>query len=71
MKAAAFALSSAGRLAAMQKLARFAQWPFEKDGMLHHLPGLLGGWTETRDLPAIPDESFREWWARREKARQT
>jgi L-lactate dehydrogenase complex protein LldF len=71
MKAAAFALSSAGRLAAMQKLARFAQWPFEKDGNLHHLPGLLGGWTETRDLPSIPDESFRDWWAKREKARQT
>ena len=71
MKAAAFALSSAGRLAAMQKLARFAQWPFEKDGNLHHLPGLLGGWTETRDLPSIPDESFRDWWAKREKAGQT
>jgi L-lactate dehydrogenase complex protein LldF len=70
MKAAAFALSSAGRLAAVQKLGRLAQWPFEKNGNLHHLPGPLGAWTETRDLPAIPDESFREWWAKRETAKQ-
>jgi L-lactate dehydrogenase complex protein LldF len=70
MKAAAFALSGVGRLKAAQKLGRLAQWPFEKDGHLHHLPGLLGAWTETRDLPAIPDESFRDWWAKREKAKR-
>ncbi|MEV6523043.1 lactate utilization protein B [Longispora sp. NPDC051575] len=28
------------------------------------LPGALGGWTDTRDLPAVPDESFRDWWLR-------
>ena len=70
MKAAAFALSGVGRLKAAQKFGRLAQWPFEKDGHLHHLPGLLGAWTETRDLPAIPDESFRDWWAKREKAKR-
>ena len=69
MKAAAFALSHRSRLSALQKLARLAQWPFEENGLLHHLPGLLGAWTEARDLPAVPKESFREWWARREKAK--
>ena len=29
------------------------------------LPGIFGGWTQTRDLRAIPQESFREWWERR------
>jgi L-lactate dehydrogenase complex protein LldF len=67
MKTAAFALSRAGRLSAAQKLARIVQWPFERDGLLHHLPGLLSAWTEVRDLPAVPSESFREWWSKREK----
>ncbi len=34
-------------------------------GWMKWLPGIFGGWTETRDLRAIPRESFREWWERR------
>ncbi len=34
---------------------------------IHWLPGMLGGWTRSRDLEAIPSESFREWWDRRSK----
>jgi len=67
MKAAALALTDAGRLAAAQKLARVAQWPFERDGYLEHLPPPLNAWTKTRDLPATPRQSFREWWASREE----
>jgi L-lactate dehydrogenase complex protein LldF len=67
MKAAALALTDAGRLAAAQKLARVAQWPFERDGYLEHLPPPLNAWTKTRDLPATPRQSFREWWAAREE----
>jgi L-lactate dehydrogenase complex protein LldF len=29
------------------------------------LPGILGGWTASRDLRAMPQESFREWWEKR------
>jgi L-lactate dehydrogenase complex protein LldF len=29
------------------------------------LPGIFGGWTQTRDLRVIPRESFREWWEKR------
>ncbi len=67
MKAGAFALSEGTRLGAAQKLARLAQLPFERDGQLHHLPGMLSGWTAVRDLNAIPPQSFREWWAEREE----
>jgi L-lactate dehydrogenase complex protein LldF len=65
MTTAAFAFSNSTRFSAAQKLARIGQKPFERDGMLRNLPGMLGAWTATRDLPAIPKESFREWWAKR------
>ena len=26
------------------------------------VPGLVGGWTEYRDIPEPPKESFRNWW---------
>ncbi|MFD4506602.1 LutB/LldF family L-lactate oxidation iron-sulfur protein [Streptomyces sp. NPDC058457] len=28
------------------------------------LPGPLSGWTDTRNVPEIPKESFRAWWKR-------
>jgi len=27
----------------------------------------MSGWTQTRDLAPLPDETFRTWWAKREK----
>ncbi len=66
MKAAAFALANGDRLSNAQKFARIAQKPFEHDGQLRHLPGMLAGWTAVRDLDAIPRESFRDWWAQRQ-----
>ncbi|ASU83748.1 lactate utilization protein [Nocardiopsis gilva YIM 90087] len=34
------------------------------------LPGPVGAWTDTRDLPDIPEESFRQWWRTREKGKR-
>jgi L-lactate dehydrogenase complex protein LldF len=65
MRLAAWALTDSGRLSGAQKLVRIGQRPFERDGSLRHLPGMLAGWTESRDLPSVPAESFREWWATR------
>ncbi|MBV2363372.1 LUD domain-containing protein [Streptomonospora nanhaiensis] len=39
-----------------------------RSGRLRRLPGLLGRWTEARDFPVPPGESFRAWWARRRRA---
>lgn len=30
-----------------------------------HLPGTAGKWTDTRDVPDVPGESFRQWWKQR------
>jgi L-lactate dehydrogenase complex protein LldF len=49
-----------------QRLARLGQWPFVHEGAITDLPGPLGGWTTVRDLPAVPKQSFREWWRSRQ-----
>jgi len=67
MKAASFALSDSGHLQTAQGLARLGQKAFTEDGVMTSLPGLLAGWTAVRDLNAIPKESFRKWWKKRQK----
>jgi len=67
MKAAAYALESPEHLERARKLGRMAQRPFVKNGVISHLPGGLDAWTAIRDLPAMPNESFREWWMKRER----
>jgi L-lactate utilization protein LutC/NAD-dependent dihydropyrimidine dehydrogenase PreA subunit len=48
-----------------QRLARVAQRPLVRDGrVVGPVPGPLGAWKRERDLPAVADETFREWWRR-------
>ena len=72
MHAAGAIFRSARGLRAAQQLGRIAERPLEStDGngerWVGWLPGMLGGWTRVRDLKAIPAESFREWFERRER----
>jgi L-lactate dehydrogenase complex protein LldF len=53
---------AAGRLAAA--VTRLAA----RDGWIRALPGPLGGWTQSRDFPAMAAESFQQRWARRRGA---
>jgi L-lactate dehydrogenase complex protein LldF len=62
MKAAAWTFGDAKRLAAAQKMTSLSR------GVAKHvswLPGMLGGWTDSRSLPPLPKESFRSWFANR------
>jgi iron-sulfur cluster protein len=45
-----------------QAAGQLAQLPFVRDGMIRRGPGPLGEWTSVRDLPAMPETSFRRWW---------
>jgi L-lactate dehydrogenase complex protein LldF len=60
----AYVLRSPRRLAAAQRLASSSRFVVGRSGRIRRLPPPLSGWTDTRDAPAPPPESFRAWWAR-------
>jgi L-lactate dehydrogenase complex protein LldF len=63
-----FIFGRAWRFRLAQRLGRIGLWLFtRKDGWIHGLPGLGGRWTMTRDLRGLPRQTFREWWAGRQK----
>jgi len=69
MKALAAIFRSEKRFRAAQRLGRMAEGPLvRKDGWINWLPGVLGGWTKSRDLQEMPKETFRDWWDKRGKA---
>ena len=52
-----------------QRLARLVQRPFVRHEWFRHFPpGPLRAWGRSRDLPAVPGETFREWWRSRERS---
>jgi L-lactate dehydrogenase complex protein LldF len=62
MKAAAWVLSDPRRLAAAQRAATVAG-RLTAGRTIRSVPG-LSAWTNARDLPNPPTETFRQWWAR-------
>ena len=72
MRVAGAVFRSERRFRAAQRLGRIVERPLKRIGgagerWISLLPGLLGGWTSVRDLRAMPQESFREWWDKRER----
>ncbi|RXH55232.1 LutB/LldF family L-lactate oxidation iron-sulfur protein [Granulicella sibirica] len=66
MKTVGMIFRSERRFRAAQRFGRMAETPLvDKDGWIGWLPGLLGGWTQVRDLREMPKETFRDWWEKR------
>jgi L-lactate dehydrogenase complex protein LldF len=72
MRGMAMLFGSEMRFRAAQRLGRIAELPLVRkdgqgEGWIGWLPGLLGGWTQVRDLQEMPKQTFREWWEKRER----
>jgi L-lactate dehydrogenase complex protein LldF len=48
-----------------QRALRLGRSPLSSARLARALPGPLGGWTIARELPQIPEQSFRDWWRTR------
>ena len=71
MKVANFAFGDAGRFRMAQSFGKLGLRFFTgKDGWIRRLPSLGSRWTLSRDLPGMADQTFREWWAKREAERE-
>ncbi|MFC5747834.1 LutB/LldF family L-lactate oxidation iron-sulfur protein [Actinomadura rugatobispora] len=69
MGVAGWTLRSPARLGMAQRAASASRWVVGRNGRIRRLPGPLKAWTDTRDAPAPPKESFRAWWARTDGGR--
>jgi L-lactate dehydrogenase complex protein LldF len=59
MSGLARVFASRSRYERAQRLARGGNGP------LGRLPGPLAGWTAMRELPEVPEQTFRDWWRER------
>jgi L-lactate dehydrogenase complex protein LldF len=64
MKGLFRAFSSARAFERAQAAALLGSRPLARRGRIGRLPWPLSGWTDTRDLPEPPRETFRDWWRR-------
>lgn len=64
MKAAAWVMGSARRFAMAERAAGAGRVIAGSDHRITALPWPASKWTASRDLPAPPRETFRQWWAR-------
>ncbi|MFE7243068.1 hypothetical protein [Streptomyces sp. NPDC057580] len=54
---------------AAQKASRLGRIAAGRDGKISHLPAPFDGWSDSRDTPAPPRRTFREWYASQEGRR--
>ena len=66
MRMLGWVLDSSRRYRWALRMGRWVQRLALRDGWIARVPGYASGWTLGRDLQALPEESFREWWARRQ-----
>ena len=70
MASAAWTMDSPVRWAGALRAARLGRLLGRRRRTISSLPPPLSAWTDTRDLPRPPTQTFRDWWARRERDRR-
>lgn len=70
MAGASWAMADGARMGLLERGLPLGKAAAGRDGVISKLPGIGAGWTQSRDIPAPPAESFRAQWAKREKAEQ-
>ena len=63
LQIAAWVMRDPRRFRRAEMLSRLTR-PFARSGRFRSLPFPLSAWTSSRDAPAPPPETFREWWER-------
>lgn len=66
MKGASFVMSSGQRMSLAEKGLPLGRVVAGRDHAIGWLPGMVGGWTQQRDIPEPPKQSFRNWWKKHE-----
>lgn len=66
MKGASFVMSSGKRMSLAEKGLPLGRVVAGRDHAIGWLPGVVGGWTDQRDIPEPPKQSFRNWWKKHE-----
>ncbi len=69
MTGASWLLTNARRLAALQAVTGVSGRVLGRRGRIGPMPAPLNRWTDARDAPTPPRESFRGWWARTDGGR--
>jgi L-lactate dehydrogenase complex protein LldF len=69
MKGTSWLFSGGWRLGLLQKAAGLSARVLWKNGMIGRMPRPMSRWTDARDCPAPPRESFRGWWKRTDGGR--
>jgi L-lactate dehydrogenase complex protein LldF len=64
MRGAEWAFSDGAHLNLLEKGLPVGRLAAGRDKVIKKLPGLAGKWTQSRDIPAPPGQSFRQWWAK-------
>jgi L-lactate dehydrogenase complex protein LldF len=65
MSALGWTMRSRRRWTWALRSARLGRVLGRRDGRIHKLPPPLSAWTAARDAPRPPEQSFRDWWAKR------
>ncbi|PZR52631.1 iron-sulfur cluster-binding protein [Xylanimonas oleitrophica] len=71
MKVAGWVMSDGGRFAAAGRAASLGRVAGGRDGVVRHLPFPGSRWTASRDLPAPPGQTFRDWWTKEHEPGRT